>query len=136
MIFISGMIIIIYFILVAWTWQSLGFFEKPKKVAYLVIGFIIMYVITLIAFQTTKSGIQYENAQMQQDVQNIIVLLFTGINGIIVMPQVGKILDKVNDNEKEQRNQKVNNTFNYICYLFNNRMWIYEKYARRNFKYI
>ena len=136
MIFIIIMTILTYFILIAWTWESLSFMERPKKVAYLVIGFIIMYIITFILFQITKSGIQYENEQMQSDVQNILVLLFTGINGIIIMPQVAKILDKINDGEKEKRSKKISNNSNYIYYLLNNRKWLHEKYSRRNFKYI
>ena len=107
MIFIFIMTIMIYFILIAWTWQSLAFFEKPKRIAYIVIGFIVMYVITFIVFQTTKSGLQYQNEQMQLDVQNIIVLIFTGINGIITMPQLGRILDKVDGGEKEKGKKRL-----------------------------
>ena len=107
MIFITMTITTIYCVLIAWTCQSLGFFDKPKKVAYLIIGFIIMYIITLIVFQTTKSEISYQNVRMQKDVQNMIVLLFTGINGLITMPQVGKILDKANEGEKENGRKKL-----------------------------
>ncbi len=107
MIFIFIMTIMIYFILIAWTWQSLAFFEKPKRIAYIVIGFIVMYVITFIVFQTTKSGLQYQNEQMQLDVQNIIVLIFTGINGIIAMPQLGRILDKIDGGEKEKGKKRL-----------------------------
>ena len=73
---------------------------------------------------------------MKLDVQNILVLLFTGINCIIVMPQIGKILDKINGNEKEKRNEKISNINNYIYYLFNYRERIYEKHTRRDFKCI
>ncbi len=134
MIFITIMITTIYVVLIAWTCQSLRFCDKSKKVAYVIIGFIIVYIITLITFQTTKSEISYQNVRMQKDVQNIIVLLFTGINGIITMPQVGKILDKINDGEKEKRKKTINNISSYIHYLFNIRKWIYEKYTRGNFK--
>ena len=136
MLFIFIMVIMIYFILIAWTWQSLSFTENFKKVAYLVIGFIIIYIITFIVFQISKSQIQYQNAQMQSDVQNILVLLFTGINGIIVMPQIGKILDKLNGDEKEGRNKEIVSINNCICYLLNNRKWLYERHTKRNFKCI
>ena len=80
---------------------------------YTVIGLITIYIITLIIFQITKNGINYQNAQIQGNIRNVIVLIFTGINGIIIMPQVGNIY--------------------YIYYIWD---WIYEKYARRNYKYI
>lgn len=95
---------IIYFILIAWTWKSLGFIEKTKKVVFILIGIIIMYGITWIIFQIAKNGINYQNQAMQSTAQNILVAIFTGINGIIMMPQIGKILDKINEDEmkKEQ----------------------------------
>lgn len=104
MLFIVIAAIIIYFILIAWTWKSLGFIEKTKKVAVILIGIILMYGITWIIFLIAKSGITYPNVAMQSDVQNALVAIFTGINGVIALPQIGKILEKVNQNEigKEQ----------------------------------
>lgn len=102
MAFIIIVTIAIYLILMAWTWQSLGFLEKPKKVAFIIIGMILMYLITLIIFQMAKEGIVYENEPIRKSIQNILVAIFTGINGMIVMPQIGKILDKMNEDELEQ----------------------------------
>lgn len=103
MAFIIIVTIAIYFMLIAWTWQSLGFIEKTKKVAFILIGMILMYLITLIVFQITKGEVQYENLEMQKQVQNMIVAIFSGINGMIIMPQVGKMLDKINENEIEKQ---------------------------------
>ena len=102
MLFIVIAAIIVYFILIAWTWKSLGFIEKTKKVAFILIGIILMYGITWLIFQIAKSGVAYQNAAMQNDVQNILVAIFTGINGIIVLPQIGKLLEKINENEIEK----------------------------------
>lgn len=101
MTFIIIVAIIIYFILIAWTWKSLGGVEKNKKVIYMLIGIIIMYLVTLIVFGIAKTGITYESNDMQNSVQNVLVIIFAGINGIIVMPQIGKILDKINEGEIE-----------------------------------
>lgn len=92
-------VIIVYFILMAWTWQNLGSIEKIKKIAFILLGMILLYGITLVIFQTTKGEINYQNLEMQNRVQNILVIIFTGINGLIVLPQIGKILDKI----KEER---------------------------------
>ncbi|MCI8759964.1 MAG: hypothetical protein HFJ34_02385 [Clostridia bacterium] len=102
MAFILIVTIAIYFILIAWTWQSLGFIEKTKKVGIILVGTILTYLITLTIFQTTKNQFTYENITMQKQVQNIIVAIFSGINGIIILPQIGKIIDKLKENEIEK----------------------------------
>ena len=102
MTFIIMTAILMYFILIAWTWQSLGSIEKTKKVVIILIGIILIYGITWIVFQTTKPGMDYQNIEMQNSVQNMLVAIFSGINGIIVMPQIAKILDKIEENEIEQ----------------------------------
>ena len=102
MAFIIIIAIIVYLILLAWTWHSLGDIEKNKKIIFIIIGLIIMYIITLIVFQISKSGVVYQKVEMQKDIQNILVMIFTGINGIIVMPQIARILDKINEGETEK----------------------------------
>lgn len=102
MAFILIVTIAIYFILIAWTWQSLGFIEKTKKIGIILVGTILTYLITLTIFQTTKNQFTYENITMQKQVQNIIVAIFSGINGIIILPQIGKIIDKLKENEIEK----------------------------------
>ena len=95
--------IIIYFILIAWTWKSLGMIEKTKKIICIFVEIIIMYLITLILFQISKGGIEYPTAEIQSNVRNVLVIIFTGLNGIIVMPQIGKILDKINEDEMDKK---------------------------------
>lgn len=122
MTFIIITAIIVYFILIAWTWKSLGFIENTKKVAFILIGMILMYGITWIVFQIAKSGITYQNGDMQSMVQNILVAIFTGINGIIIMPQIGKILDKINEDEikKEQLVKRIMilTILFILCFIF------------------
>ncbi len=109
MVFIIIVSIVIYFVLIAWTWQSLGFIEKQKKVGIILIGIFLTYIITLIVFQIAKSDITYPNANVQNSIKNMLVAIFTGINGVIIMPQIGKILDKINEDEieKEQLTKRV-----------------------------
>lgn len=109
MTFIIAVTGLIYFILIVWTWHSLGFVEKQKKVGFIVIGLLIISIITLIMFQLAKGGIYYENAEMQKNVQMMLVSIFSAVNGMIVMPQMGKMLDKVNEDEmkKEEFRKKI-----------------------------
>ena len=110
MVFIIIVSIVIYFVLIAWTWQSLGFIEKQKKVGIILIGIFLTYIITLIVFQIAKSDITYPNANVQNSIKNMLVAIFTGINGVIIMPQIGKILDKINEDEIEK--EQGNNIYN------------------------
>lgn len=92
-------IIAIYAVSFAWTWHNLGAIDKPKKIVVIVIGNIIMYIVTIIIFNISNSGIYYNNTELQTAVRNTIVSIFTGINGIIVIPQIAKILEKIKENE-------------------------------------
>lgn len=101
--------IAIYLLLFAWTWHSLGFIEKPKKIGIILALTLGIYVITLVIFQIAKAGIAYEKLEIQKSVQNVIVPIFTAINGMIIMPQIGKLLDKINEDEikKEERKKRI-----------------------------
>lgn len=96
-------IITIYFVLLAWTWQSLGLVEKTKKIMVIILGLFLIFLLTIIVFNISKSGLNYENYEAQSNVRNIIVAVFTGINGIIVMPQIAKTIDKINENEMDRK---------------------------------
>ena len=106
---IIGIIAIIYFVLIAWTWQSLGVIEKRKKVIFLLIGLFVMYIITLIIFNISKREINYQNQEVQVLVRRIIVILFTGLNAIIFIPYIAKIWNKLKENNinKEELNKKI-----------------------------
>ena len=102
MAFIITISIIIYLINIAWTWKSLGKLENSKKIAFIVIGLIIIYIITTIVFLISQNGIQYENKESIGTIKNILVGVFSGINALIILPQLAKILDKVKEGELEK----------------------------------
>lgn len=95
-------IMAVYLVLIAWTWYSLENIEKTKKIAVIAIGVFLTYIITLIIFSISKAGIDYGNIPNQSTMKNILVILFTGINGIVLLPYVAKILGKINENEIEK----------------------------------
>lgn len=95
-------IMAVYLVLIAWTWNSLENIEKTKKIAVIAIGVFLTYIITLIIFSISKAGIDYGNIPNQSTMKNILVILFTGINGIVLLPYVAKILGKINENEIEK----------------------------------
>ena len=115
-------IIAIYAVSFAWTWHNLGNIDKPKKIVVIVIGNIIMYIVTIIIFNISNSGIYYNNTELQTAVRNTIVSIFTGINGIIVIPQIAKILEKIEENEID-KNLALKRFFNILivfilCIIF------------------
>ena len=102
MTFVIVTIIMIYLILIFWTWQSLGSMEKTRKIVWILIGMFVLYLITLVVFLTAKVDIDVSNMEIQNGIKNIIVAIGTGINGIIVMPQIGKIVDQIKENQIEK----------------------------------
>ena len=91
--------IILYAIAVAWTWQSLAFLERDKKVGVICIGVIVMLLIALVMFYISKSGVNYQTMEIEQSVRNILVLLFAGLNSVIILPQIGRVLGKIYEDE-------------------------------------
>ena len=103
MVLIVILTVITYFILIAWTIHNLGNLEKSKKAIYIVVGIIISYFITFIVFQIAKRNIVIDDNQIQSQVQNILVTVFAGLNGIVVMPQIAKTIDKIKEDEIDQK---------------------------------
>ncbi len=92
-------ILIIYIVLTIWSWKNLGYIEKRKKIIYIALGLIITYILTLIIFINSKGDITYPNNEIEKVMQNILVILFTGVNACIIMPYIAKTLDKIHENE-------------------------------------
>ena len=103
MVLIISIIIAIYVLLIAWVWNNLGTIDKTKKVLIILIGTVITYLITLMVFNISKSGINYEQELMEKDIRRILVTMFTGLNSLIILPFVAKILEKIQANEIEQK---------------------------------
>lgn len=113
---IITIIIAIFLILISWIWHNLGSIDKTKKVITIIIALILMYVITLILFNISKSDLNYNKEEDMLAVRNILVLLFTSINGMIVMPFVAKILNKIYENEIDY--EKARKSFIIIFTIF------------------
>ena len=60
---ISTIMLIMFLILLAWTWNSLGTIEKKTKIILITCGILAVYILTLIIFSISKIGITYENKE-------------------------------------------------------------------------
>ncbi len=102
MTFIILITIIIYLVMIIWTWKVLGEMVKPKKVLFIIIGIFISYLITLIINSFAQSGIEFEKEAIAKEIKNILVLVFTGLNAMIVLPFIARTLEKVGSGDIEK----------------------------------
>lgn len=96
---VIALIIVIFFVFISWTWHNLGSIDRTRKVLILIISLIVLFIITFILFNISKQDVSYNNEQEMNDVRNVLVVLFTFINALIVMPIVAKTISKLRENE-------------------------------------
>lgn len=95
--------IILYIVLAAFTLHNLNFITDNKnKIAYIVVGLIIMFIVTLIIFNISASGVKYENNNMLDNVRSMLLAVFVPVNGIITIPYFANTLSKYRSNEITQ----------------------------------
>ena len=99
----------IFCVLIIGTWHYLGNIDKTKKIVFIVIGSFVSYLITMLLFSISKSGITYPSDEIEQMVQNMIVIVFTGLNGILMLPYLGRLWDKMSEEEitKQQFQKRI-----------------------------
>ena len=115
MTFIIIGIIIIYLLVIAWSWNSLEETETPKKLLVIFAGIVAVFLITQIVFSMSKSGVNYENNDMEKSVGQVIVLLFTGVNSLVI-PFIARTFKKKENEEIEDNVFKVRMII--ICVIF------------------
>lgn len=91
-------IILIYLLVVIWTWTSLEDIEKKSKILIIFIGIIVVFLVTQIVFSISKNGIVYGNEDIEKSISIVIMLLFTGINSLL-LPFLGRNLKRRADGE-------------------------------------
>ena len=84
MVLISIIIIAMFIVLIAWSWNSLGTLENKTKIICITVGVFVAYIFTLIIFKISKIGINYPNIENMKLVQNVFVMLFTAINEKVI----------------------------------------------------
>lgn len=94
--------ILIFVVSMIWMWHNLGNIEKPRKVAFIIIGLLIMYVLTVILYNMCSSHITYPSDEIQKTVSNTLILVFTGLNALIFLPFTANLLDKILEEEIEK----------------------------------
>ena len=98
---IYGMSIIMFIILIKWILHSLSELNNNEKIMYIISGILIVSLISLIIFNFSKSSIDYPNEQVENEIEKMLLLIFIPLNGLIFLPYVAKILDRLKSNEIE-----------------------------------
>jgi len=97
---INGLLIILFLVYLFWTWNSTkGFEGKFSRVAYTIIGTIVLILLTYIIFIISKKGIIYPHREMSKLIRNIILLIFVPINGFITLPHIANTIEKIKKDE-------------------------------------
>lgn len=104
MLLIILMTFILYSVAIGWTWNNLGDIDKVKKILIIAGELIVIYIVTLILFGISKNGIEYTNKDVEGNIKNVIVALFTGFNSLIVLPYLNKQIIKLKEKETDEKN--------------------------------
>lgn len=98
-IIITIVTIVMFLILIGWTWNSLGSVENKKKVIYIISGILIVYVLTFVIYNVSKIGIVYENMSVMLTIRKVYIIIFTFINCYLILPFVFKNIDRLTCSE-------------------------------------
>ena len=93
---IIGILVLLFLVLIGWSWNSLESIDKKKKIITIVVGVGVVYIFTLIIYAISKNGITYENKEAMKTIQNVFVFLFTTVNGYIILPYIFKKINVMN----------------------------------------
>ena len=112
---ILSTIVVLFIFLICWMWNSLGNIEKTTKITCMVGGLIVVYIITFIIYNISKIGITYEDKEIMKVIRTIFTLLFTIINGYIILPYIFRKLEQVNNETIEK--EKLKKAIIIICVI-------------------
>ncbi|MBO4292962.1 MAG: hypothetical protein J5881_01025 [Clostridia bacterium] len=101
---IVTLVIAMFLILLSWTWHNMGEVESKTKIGTIVFSLIVVLCVTLVLFNISKNGVNYNSEESMNYVRNVLVLVFTIINGLIIIPPFAKTIGRVHNKEvsKEQ----------------------------------
>ena len=109
--------ILIFVVSVIWIWHNLGNIEKPKKIVFILIGVLIIYLITVILYNFLSSDIIYPSEEIQKSVSNVLVMIFTGLNTLIFLPFIANLFDRILEEEIEKEQAKKRIIILFILFI-------------------
>ena len=83
--FIIIVVIALFIVLVGFTWYRLEAFEGMERVIFCAAGILVCWLITSILFSLSARGMNYITDEVRHEVSKILVMVFTPINGIVLI---------------------------------------------------
>ena len=94
-------IFVLFSVLILWTWNNAKEFKEiGTKIAFIIIGIIILGILTMILFNLSKRGVNYPNEEIVKEVRKMALLVFIPINGFISLPHIASLKSQVIDDKK------------------------------------
>ncbi len=107
MLLIYLIIIILFIVLLSWTWNNVKIFETTaQKIFYVIVGLIILTIVTLIIFNISKGSVDYPNIEIMKQIRRIALLIFIPINGFLSMPHFASIFKEMGTGTNDQKTKK------------------------------
>ena len=101
--------IILFFVLGIIIYNGLNGIELKYKIIIFLIEIFLCFVVTIILFNISSIGIEYPNSKSKTIAMKTLVLIFTPINGILLLPNVTRIINESKNEEitKEEFGKKI-----------------------------
>lgn len=97
MILIVIVILALWAVLLAWSWNNLGTIEKKQKVIYLGIGILVVFFLSILIYGIAQIGVQYEKVEIKEAIRNMTIPMITAINGMVILPTFYKMLEQIKE---------------------------------------
>lgn len=94
MVFIVIFNIILYAILLIWSYKNMYALEKKTKLIYTFVILIFVYILTKILYNIGGNPIGRDLGDAAVTFNRTMLTIFVGINGLIIMPHIASSLNK------------------------------------------
>jgi len=88
-------IVVMFLVLIFWSFTNLGKTNITKKILWMVLLFGIVFLTTYVTFLISKNSITYPSKEIMHSVQEVLVLMFSGVNGCFFIPAICKSIDNL-----------------------------------------
>lgn len=139
---ISVISIILFIVLGIIIYNGLNGMDLKKKIIIFIFEIIVCLIFTMILFNISSLGIEYPNSQSREIALKILVTIFTPMNGIILLPNITRLINKSQNGEidKEECARKLKKTLIIFIllvimefvYLRNTQIGILNNYNMQN----
>ena len=82
-------------------------FEPIKRIIYIALGMVLMYLITTVICNIKISGITVENDEALKETVNVMKIIFVPINAMIGLSPIGNVFGKLRDKVIELDKAKI-----------------------------